>query len=91
MKKNKKFLNKILVTVVGIYVIFTLVNQQKTLNQYELNSMKLSKQIEEEKENNEELNRKKDDVNSLEFIEEKAREMLDMYYPNERIYVNNGM
>ena len=91
MKKNKKILNKILVTVVGVYVIFTLVNQQKTLNQYTLNSMKLSKQIEEEKENNEELNKKKDDVNSLEFIEEKAREMLDMYYPNERIYVNNGM
>lgn len=91
MKKSKKFVNKILVTVVGVYVVFTLVNQQKTLNQYTSDSVKLSKQIEEEKENNEELNKKKDDVNSLEFIEEKAREMLDMYYPNERIYVNNGM
>ena len=77
--------------VIGIYVLFTLVNQQKALNQYTEDSVKLSKQIETEKENNEELNKKKDDVNSLEFIEEKAREMLDMYYPNERIYINNGM
>ncbi len=91
MKKNKKICKKILITVIGVYVVFTLVNQQRTLNEYSKESQELSQKIEEEKENKEELAKKKEDVNSPEFIEKTAREMLDMYYPNERVYVNNGM
>ena len=53
--------------------------------------MDLSLKIEEEKEIKEELAKKKDDVNSLDFIEQMAREKLDMYYPNERVYVDRGM
>ena len=90
MKKNKIY-KKILILVIGIYVIFTLINQQKTLNQYSKNSQELSQKIEEEKETKEELAKKKEDVNSLEFIEQMAREKLDMYYPNERVYVDRGM
>ena len=90
MKKNKIY-KKLLILVIGIYVIFTLINQQKTLNQYSKNSQELSQKIEEEKENKEELAKRKEDVNSLEFIEQMAREKLDMYYPNERIYVDRGM
>ena len=90
MKKNKIY-KKILILVIGIYVIFTLINQQKTLNQYSQSSYELSQKIEEEKETKEELAKKKEDVNSLEFIEQMAREKLDMYYPNERVYVDRGM
>ena len=90
MKKNKIY-KKLLILVIGIYVIFTLINQQKTLNQYSKNSQELSQKIEEEKENKEELAKRKEDVNSLEFIEQMAREKLDMYYPNERVYVDRGM
>ena len=90
MKKNKIY-KKLLILVIGIYVIFTLINQQKTLNQYSKNSQELSQSIEEEKETKEELAKKKEDVNSLEFIEQMAREKLDMYYPNERVYVDRGM
>ena len=90
MKKNKIY-KKLLILVIGIYVIFTLINQQKTLNQYSKNSQELSHKIEEEKETKEELAKKKEDVNSLEFIEQMAREKLDMYYPNERVYVDRGM
>ena len=32
-----------------------------------------------------------ENVDSKEFIEQMAREKLDMYYPNERVYVDNGM
>ena len=46
---------------------------------------------EQEKETKEELTQKKEDVNSLEYIEQTAREKLDMYYPNERVYVDAGM
>ena len=91
MKKNKKILRNILIIIVAIYVIFVFVNQQKTLNEYSKNSEELKEQIATEKANNEELNQKKDDVNSLEFIEEMAREKLDMYKPNERVYVDQGM
>lgn len=91
MKKSKKIYTKLLMLVIIIYVIFTLINQQKTLNQYEAESNKLSSKIEEEKENKEELAKKKEDVNSLDFIEQMAREKLEMYYPNERVYIDRGM
>lgn len=91
MKKNKKILRNMLIIFLAIYVIFVFVNQQKTLNEYSKNSEELKEQIATEKVNNEELNQKKDDVNSLEFIEEMAREKLDMYKPNERVYVDQGM
>lgn len=91
MKKSKKIYKKLLLLVVGIYAVFTLINQQKTLNQYKQDSLELSQKIQEEQETKEELAKKKEDVNSLEFIEQTAREKLDMYYPNERVYVDKGM
>ncbi len=91
MKKNKKIYKKLLILIIGIYAIITLINQQKSLNQYSTESKELSQKIEQEEENKEELAKKKEDVNSLEFIEQTAREKLDMYYPNERIYVDKGM
>lgn len=87
----KKIYKKVLILLIGIYVVFVLINQQNTLNQYSQESEELSKKIQEEQEAKEELAKKKDDVNSLEFIEQTAREKLDMYYPNERVYVDTGM
>lgn len=91
MKKNKKICKKLLIFGIAIYVIFTLVNQQKTLNQYNQDTIELASQIEEAKQYNEELTQNKEDVTSLDFIEQTAREKLDMYYPNERVYVDMGM
>ena len=87
----KKIYKKVLILLIGIYVVFVLINQQNTLNQYSQESEELSKKIQEEQEAKEELAKKKDDVNSLEFIEQTAREKLDMYYPNERVYIDTGM
>ena len=91
MKKNKKLLKKLLTLSVIIYASFTLINQQKTLNQYEQNRKDVMAQIEEQQETKEELAKKKEAVDSLEFIEQTAREKLDMYYPNEKVYIDNGM
>ena len=91
MKKNRKLLRNILIIAIAIYVVFIFVNQQQTLNEYSKNTEELNQQIAEEKANNEDLNQKKDDVNSLDFIEEMAREKLDMYRPNERVYIDQGM
>lgn len=89
--KKKKLLKRLIILLISIYVIFTLVNQQKTLNQYSQNSEELNTKIAEAEEEKEELTNQKDNVDSLEFIEQTAREKLDMYYPNERVYVDQGM
>ena len=91
MKKNKKIYIKLLIFIISLYAIFTLISQQNTLNQYSKNSQELSQKIEEEKQEKEELAKKKEDVNSLEFIEQTAREKLDMIYPNEKVYIDKGM
>ena len=90
MKKNK-LLKRILILIIAVYAVFTLVNQQKTLNEYGKNSEELNTQIAEAKEKKEKLTEQKDNVNSLEFIEQTAREKLDMYYPNEKVYIDQGM
>ena len=91
MKKNKKLSKNLLTLCVIIYASITLINQQKTLNQYEKNKEDVIAQIEEQQETKEELAKKKEAVDSLEFIEQTAREKLDMYYPNEKVYIDNGM
>ncbi len=91
MKRNKKILRNLLIIAIIIYIAFVFINQQKTLNQYSKNAEELNQQIASEKATNEDLNQQKDNVNSLDFIEEMAREKLDMYHPNERVYVDQGM
>ena len=91
MKKSKKILRNLFIIAIIIYIIFVLINQQKTLNEYSKNAEELSEEIASEQETNDKLNEQKDNVDSLEFIEEMAREKLDMYYPNERVYVDQGM
>ena len=91
MKNNKKIYIKLLIFIISLYAIFTLISQQNTLNQYSKNIQELSQKIEEEKQEKEELAKKKEDVNSLEFIEQTAREKLDMFYPNEKVYIDKGM
>lgn len=87
----KKIYKKVIVLVIAGYTLFTLYNQQITLNQYSRQSEELNEKIAEETKNNEGLKKQKDNVNSLEFIEQTAREKLDMYYPNERVYIDEGM
>ncbi len=91
MKKNKKILRNLLIIAIIIYIAFVFIDQQKTLNEYSKNTEELNQQIASEKATNEDLNQQKDNVNSLDFIEEMAREKLDMYHPNERVYMDQGM
>lgn len=91
MKKSRKLYRNLIIFAIGIYFVCTLFNQQSTLSLYEKDAKNISQKIEEEKEKKKELAKKKEDVDSLEFIEQTAREKLDMYYPNERVYVDKGM
>ena len=89
--KKKKLYKRLLILLVLGYAIFTLINQQKVLNQYSANSKELASKIKEQQAYNDELVADKENVNSKEFIEQMAREKLDMYYPNEKVYLDKGM
>ena len=89
--KTKKLYKKLLIIAIAFYVVFTLINQQTKLNEYSKLSEQYSKELQEEQEYKEELAKQKEEVNSLEFIERTAREKLDMYLPNERVYIDVGM
>lgn len=83
-------LKKILILAFAIYVIYTFFAQQQTLNAYKAEEKKYASQIEEAKQEQKELTEIKNNLNSDEYIEQMAREKLDMYLPNERIYIDIG-
>lgn len=89
MKNKIKVLKRIAFILIIIYAIITFFKQQKILNAYVLQQENLKTQIASAKEYQEELNQQKEKVNSSEYIESVAREKLDMYLSNERVYVDN--
>ena len=88
MKNKTTLLKKIIFIAILIYAIITFINQQKILNTYSEQEKSLNTQIAEATEYQNKLNEEKDNVNSPEYIEAIAREKLDMYLPNERVYVD---
>jgi len=85
-----KIYKKLLVLIFAIYVIYTFIIQQQTLNAYKAEEARYSQQIEEAKIEQERLLEEKNNINSDEYIEQMAREKLDMYLPNERVYIDIG-
>ena len=83
-------LKNILVIAFIIYAMVTFANQEKVLSAYKEQEEQVASQIEEAQNYQEELNISKENANSLEYIEQVAREKLNMYYPNEKIYVDNS-
>ncbi len=91
MKKlfsNNNLIKMIFVLVIISYAIITLTAQQKKLNSYANTNKYYTSKIEEQKEYKEKLVKTKENLNSDEYIEKIAREKLDMYYPNEKVYVD---
>lgn len=86
--KRKNIFKKLLVIAFLIYFIYTLISQQRTLNSYANMKATYNDDIEMAEEENQELQKMKDNINSDEYIEQIAREKLDMYYPNERVYID---
>lgn len=85
--KINKIMNLILIVVI-IYSLFTFINQQSKLNSYKEDISYYSAQIDELEEKNEELLATQENVNSEEYIEKVAREELDMYLPNETVFID---
>lgn len=84
----KKHFVKLLLIALAIYIVSVLISQQKMLNTYNLDVKSYQAKIENEKELNQELLAMKENLSSTEYIEKIAREKLDMYLPNERVYID---
>lgn len=91
MRKLNKIYKYILAVLIIGYIAFTLINQQQTLNKYSEEKQELETKIATQQDYKEDLTEQKNNVDSLEFIEQTAREKLDMYLPNEKIFVDQGM
>ena len=85
---KNKLIKKLVFIAILIYAIITFINQQKILNNYSEQKKNLNSQIAEASDYPTQLNEEKDNVTSPEYIESIAREKLDMYLPNERVYVD---
>lgn len=86
----KKLYKRLLILAFSIYVIYTFIMQQQTLNAYKAEENKYNEEIEKAQEQQEKLIATKNSINSNEYIEQIAREKLDMYLPNERVYIDIG-
>ena len=86
----KKIYRNILIIACVTYFLVTVLSQQKKLNQYEAEADTYTEQLQEAQEKNASLQETKANANSTEYIEEVAREKLDMYLPNERVYIDSG-
>ncbi len=84
----KKIITRVLFIVLAIYVVCTFISQQKLLNTYAKESKEYKNQIEQANNLKEDLTDTLQSLNSTEYIEEIAREKLDMYLPNEKVYID---
>lgn len=85
--KMNKLLNLMLIFMVT-YALITFIGQQSKLNSYNKDIISYTTQIKELKEKKEGLLATQKNVNSPEYIEKIAREELDMYLPNEIVYID---
>ncbi len=93
MKKRLTNINRILnlfLVFIAIYALLNFVSIESKIREYDTEISYYNTQKDE-------LNKKKDilleeqkNVNSEEYIEKIAREQLDMYLPNETVYVEIG-
>ena len=93
MKKNKLLRNAFIIA--SIVWIVMLIKQQINIAQYieELNVLESKIEVAEDElnQNKQDLEQKKQNTQSLEYIEQIAREKLGMYLQNERVYVDSNM
>ena len=79
---------KVLLILVLFYAAYIFYTQQTKLNSYDKEKQYYNDQIADLNAQKEELIIEKENVNSPEHIEDIAREKLDMYLPNEKVFVD---
>ena len=84
----KKLIIKLFIIGLLVYSVGVFASQQKMLDSYAAEKKQYTESISEENSKKEDLSKTLDNLNSTEYIEEVAREKLDMYLPNERVYID---
>ena len=84
--KSKKVC-RIIIVIVILYTIIYFINQQKKLDKYKSEQAYYKTQINELQIEQEKLKEEQKIMDSSEYIEEQARDKMDMYYPDERVYI----
>ena len=86
----KKVLEKLIIFLIFIYFIISYIYKQKLLYKYKKDMEKLIVKKNEVNTYKESLIATKENINSKDFIEQMAREKLNMYMPNEKVYIDIG-
>lgn len=84
---KSKFYKLILVALL-VYSMYMFYIQQQKLDSYANEKQHYQDKIADLNEQKEDLILEKENVNSPEYIEDIAREKLDMYLPNEKVFVD---
>ena len=85
-----KVYKRVLLLLFAIYVVYTFIMQQQTLNAYKAEKEQYTQEIQQTAQDKEKLTEIKSNINSDKYIEQIAREKLNMYLPNEKVYVDIG-
>ena len=85
---KSKIFKRICLIIFIIYISMIFINQQKTIASYNYQKSYYQSKIKDAEENKETLLSEKSNFNSDEYIEKIAREKLDMYSENERVYID---
>ena len=85
---KSKIFKRICLIIFIIYISMIFINQQKTIASYNNQKSYYQSKIKDAEENKETLLSEKSNLNSDEYIEKIAREKLDMYSENERVYID---
>lgn len=86
--KKNNILKKLAFLAAFIYIVYIFARQQEVLNSYKDSQNYYKGQIEEKIAYRDSLYETKKDINSEKYIEEMAREKLDMYLPNEMVFID---
>lgn len=84
----KKIIFIVLLVVTVALIGYVFIAHHQMLNSYAEEKKSLSNQIESATTKQQELKDELNSINSLNTIEAIARDKLDMYYPNERVYID---
>ncbi len=84
----KKLFMTIILIIVLSYGLYVYISQEKILNNYNSEIKEYNEKIESAKIKKNELEKTMQDLNSVNLIEETAREKLDMYLPDEKVFID---
>ncbi|MDP4095042.1 MAG: septum formation initiator family protein [Bacillota bacterium] len=87
-KRKKSKLGFFIVVALIIYFAYTIISQQKLLNNKKAALNAANDKYKQEQKINKDLNDEKGKVNSDEYYEKVAREQLGMVKPGEKIFVD---